>query len=103
MSDPLDIVAAGLEERPLRYEYDNTPGVQDLLKEFNEKKGYYVVGNFGGKVVVCWEAPDANFPGVRTPVLHRLSFYDFSNCYMNQLVRVGGTEEEPKWVSKAEA
>lgn len=92
-------------EKPLRLPdgWTNTPELQALLKDFNDEQGFYVVHNFGSRVMICWEAPDANFPGVSTPVLHRLPVYDFGLSHMNQLIRVGGTDEEPILKTKSEA
>ncbi len=90
----------GLAERPLRYAYEYTPEVAALLEEFNGK--FYVVSDFGSRCRVCWEE-QVHWRKGRSMELHAQAVYDFTVGRMNDLVRVGGTEENPEFANKADA
>jgi hypothetical protein len=80
--------------------HDDRPEVLDVLKEFNED--YFVIANYGGHCVRGKLAPDPNFPRIKTPVLQTMDMYNFGLCYMNDFVRVGGTEDDPELKTKSD-
>lgn len=54
------------------------------IKELNDD--FYVVENFGGKCVICWEDID---PITNSIYLGHQSFHDFENRYMHLKIKVG--------------
>jgi hypothetical protein len=68
-----------------------------LIRDFNAR--FYVVGNFGGRCVVCWESAN---PVTKTLLLGHQSFKDFYNRYMHETVQVGVDDKgKPEYKSKA--
>ncbi len=96
-ADEHEAAAEASFRKPLT-RYPDTPEIVAVVEEFNEK--YFVVFNFGGRCLVCWEDDDRVFRG--GVVLHRQSIYDFISIYQNRPVRVGGTDSKPKFETAGE-
>jgi len=65
------------------------PELTKLVRNFNER--FYVVEDFGGRCLVCWETEN---PTTNTLELHHQSFADFRKRW-NRFIQVGEKDGEP--------
>jgi Family of unknown function (DUF5906) len=71
------------------------------IRDFNER--FFVVENFGGKCLVCFETVNHELQ-TRTLILGHQSFNDFRNRFGNKFIEVGkGRDGNPQYKTEAKA
>jgi hypothetical protein len=76
------------KDRPLLIAEDEYPQVAETIEEFNNKKHFFIVKNYGGTARVCWEEKNDVIKG-ESYTLVAQKVHDFKIGYMNLHIQIG--------------